>query len=237
MSNALPILFIGGMIAIVASVIAWAVIAAKKRREAWMAEADRLGLAYMRNHNGLSKEYAQFKLFSRGRSRRAPNAMSGHIGNTGVCLADYQYTTGSGKNSRNHVQTVCILTDAQLGAPHCFLRPESRLFDFLGKAFGGQDINYDEDPGFSKAFVLQGGDEVATRAFFTAEVRAHFMQYAKTRINFEVHGDTLVHHKGVRMKPEQLQSLLDEAMTLRDLICRPADPVAESGVAGWSFSD
>ena len=40
------------------------------------------------------------------------------------------------------------------------------LFDALGKLFGGQDINFDEDEAFSSAWVLQTtDDEARVRSF------------------------------------------------------------------------
>ena len=240
MESMLVVLMIGLGIAFIAAVIAGVTIAAKKRREAWMREADRLGFQYERDSYGVMNTHADFKVFSRGRSRRTPNAIYGQIDGSEVCLADYQYTTGSGKNAKTHSQTLCVIRDSRMFAPHCFVRREVRMFDFLGKVFGGQDINYDEDPEFSKAFVLQGESEPETRTFFHHEARRHFMQFAKININFEIRGDTLVFHRGKRVKPEEeAQGLLDETLGLFRLFCRPTDPVGSlgtPGVDGWEFS-
>ena len=47
------------------------------------------------------------------------------------------------------------------------------LFDALGKMFGGQDINFDDDPDFSKAYVLQtNGDEERLRQFMNSKLRS-----------------------------------------------------------------
>ena len=241
MESTILVLLIGSGVGFVALIIAIAMISAKKRREAWAREAERLGFQYERDSFGLANSYGDFKVFSRGRSRRTANAIYGELDGSEVCLADYQYTTGSGKNSRTHSQTVCIIKDPRMFAPHCFVRREVRMFDFLGKVFGGKDINYDEDPAFSKAFVLQGESEPDTRTFFHGEVRRHFMQFAKTNINFEIRGDTLAFHRGARMKPEQVRELLDDALGLFRLFCRPTDPLgslkpAGGGLDEWEFS-
>ena len=241
MVSLLPVLLIGAGIAFIAVIISSVFVLAKKRREAWMREADRLGFQYERDSYGIINTHADFKIFSRGRGRRTPNAVYGQIDGSEVCLADYQYSTGSGKNQRTHNQTVCVIRDPRMFAPHCFVRRGIRMFDFLGKVFGGQDINYEEDPEFSKAFVLQGESEPDTRTFFHHEARRHFMQFAKVDINFEIRGDTLAFHRGARVKPEEAQGLLDETLGLFRLFCRPTDPVGSlapegGGVEGWEFS-
>lgn len=232
MQQIAPFLLIGLVFALIGVGIYGVILSARKRREAWQREGQRLGLMYARNNTGMLSEFGHFKLFGRGRYKKVPSSISGTLNGIRVVVGDYQYTTGSGKNSSTHVQTVCCLKDARLNAPHCFVRREAKFFDFLGKVFGGKDINYDEDPEFSKAFVLQGHSEADTRAWFTAEVRRYFMHYAGTNIQFEMIGDSLVFHRGVRIKkPEaDVQALIDESFGFLNLFVSAADPMA--GLSG-----
>lgn len=58
-----------------------------------------------------------------------------------------------------------------LRVPHFFARRQIALFDWLGRTFGGQDIDFPQDEAFSTAFVLQGEDEAATRELFAPSLR------------------------------------------------------------------
>ena len=77
---------------------------------------------------------------------------------------------------------------------------------------GGQDIDFEEDPGFSKAFVLQGTDAEATRRLFSAAVRVHLLRWKGRRLELEVAGDTLLLHRGALVKPEDLRELLQDGV-------------------------
>ncbi len=185
--------------------------AAKKRRQAMQALALELGYSYDTDDPFLVQRYRFFRLFDRGRSPRSENVLTGTLAGVPVTVCDYQYTTGGGKNSSTHRQTICIVTCPDLELPNIFVRRELPVFDRLGKWFGGQDINFAEDPDFSKAFVLQGMDEPAVRRFFHYEIRALFLTYRQENLQFESFGDTFLLHLSRQLKPEQIRRLLDIA--------------------------
>jgi len=203
------LVFIGFMVAIIAASVAGARYAARKRAEAWMAVAPRMELTY-HSEIQLASAYPGFKSFSLGHSRRSPNLLQGASGSVRVMLGDYQYTTGSGKNSHTHTHTVCILERDGLDLPHCFMRPQSFL-DALGKVFGGQDIDFAEDPDFSKTFVLQGEDEGAIRSRFDRPSRDWLVAHKDQFVRFEAKGTTIAFF-APRMKPELAPKVLDAAL-------------------------
>jgi hypothetical protein len=170
------------VIILVPLVILWERHNQKKMRQAWREVALGRGFAYIRDREALKSRFGHFKIFGLGHSQRVIAAMSGTLQDANVVLLDYRYTTGGGRNRRVHRQTICVLSAPGLKLPHFFVRPETKLIDFLGKMFGGQDINFDEDPQFSKAFVLQGHDEEATRRLFDERVRRHFARYRGRRL-------------------------------------------------------
>jgi hypothetical protein len=181
----------------------------KKRTTAWEALADELGLAFLGESGVLQSACSSFKLFMAGHSRKVKNVLDGEAGGVELTLADYQYTTGSGKNQTTHRQTVCKMTVDSLHLPHFYLRPQRSLFDLLGKLFGGQDINFEEDPEFSKHFVLQGEDEGAIRTLFTPTVRGFFNDHHRERLHFEAREGILVFHRGKRCKPQEATQLME----------------------------
>ena len=209
---------IGAMIGGFACLMIIGAIATKRRTEAWQRVADELGLTFQGKQNDVLQRFGNLRLLSRGRSQRFSNVVSGGTEETEITIGDFRYRTGSGKNSHTHNQTVCLLEDKKLDLPHCCLRPESRFFNFLGGLFGGQDIDFDDDPDFSGAFVLQGDDEQAVRTTFDPPTRAWFAGKKGERLHFEAHGPTLLFHTGRRIKPGQTRQLMQQALEVLKLL-------------------
>jgi hypothetical protein len=210
----LVILVVLGLVGLTAFFVWLAWFQSKRRREAWMAAALELDLRYQREDPGLITRHSTFKLFSLGHSKRARNVLSGSVHGGQVSLADYQYVTGHGKQRTVHSQTLCILTSPRLALPHFFLRRQRAVWDLLGKLFGGQDLNFDEDPAFSKAFVLQGADEAAVRAKFQPGLRMSLMRYEGKSFQLEGRGDTLLFHEGRHQDPAKAREVLERALEL-----------------------
>lgn len=190
----------------------------KKRTEAMTAWAQAHGFVFEGKVPQLVQELSGFKLFSQGGARTVKNLMRGskEVGTVRVC--DYQFTTGSGKNQSVHHQTICIVNTPGRAAPHFFLRKENRLFDALGKMFGGKDINFEDDEAFSKSFVLQTNEnEQQLRHFMSPRLREGLTRLADRAPVLEVSGDVMVFHFGKRLKPEQIDGLVADAVNLRRL--------------------
>jgi len=185
----------------------------KKNRRAWREAAQRRGFTYVQDREALKVRLCHFKIFGLGHSQRVNAAMSGRMQDAEITLVDYRYVTGHGRNRRIHWQTICVLSSPSLNLPHFFVRPEVKLLDFFGKMFGGQDINFDEDPQFSKAFVLQGHDEEATRRLFDHRVRRHFARYRGRRLQIEGWQESLMVHDGKVRKPGETKDLEDLAFS------------------------
>ena len=208
MEEYIPFLMIGGFLMLFVVIVAYSYYAAQKRAEAMRAIAERMGFEYQEKAGSLRNNYAHFNLFSRGHSQRVINYLRGEKNEVEVSVADYHYTTGSGKSSTHHAQTICIIKDPSLDLPNFFVRRENKFFDYLGKLFGGQDINFNEDEKFSSAFVLQSKSEAETRNLFNH--RDAFGKFSGTNAQIEGQGDSLVVHKGTIAKPEELPNLLKD---------------------------
>ncbi|HPS77932.1 MAG TPA: hypothetical protein PLS53_07245 [Thermoanaerobaculaceae bacterium] len=211
MPQSYVILAILGFAALLGMIWAVSLMLERKRREELAARALEMGLHFAGDAPGFVEAAPPFKLFGRGRGRKARNVLTGSQSGVEIALADYQYTTSSGKNSHTHRQTICLLTARGTALPQSFLRREGAVLDAIGQKLGGQDIDFPEDPDFSKAFVLQGENPEVTRRLFGAAVRMHLMRSAGTRIELEARGDALVLHRGVRAKPDELRELLQLA--------------------------
>ncbi len=194
--------------------VGYAIYQAKKRHDALAAMAPRMGFDFKPRDDSFRDSHSHLKMFSRGHSHRMTNVMEGVRDGIKVLLADYHYTTGSGKNSSSHDQTICIITDPDFKLPNFYLRREFSFLDYLGKLFGGQDINFKEDEKFSAAFVLQGTVEAETRSFFNSEVRNEFVKFAGQNIQVEGQDDSLIVHQSLTLEPEKWLALLKDAFAI-----------------------
>jgi hypothetical protein len=146
--------------------------------------------------------------------------MRGKTEGADVVVLDYQYTTGSGKNSHTHVQTVVlypgVATEARL--PDFTLAPE-HWWTKIGEMFGYQDINFDANEAFSKAYLLRGPDEDAIRGAFGSNALGFFAQNQGWSVE-SAGGSLAVYRAGNRPTPEELQPFVAETASVRRALVR-----------------
>lgn len=219
-----PAVIVGLVIGFIVLIIVIVIVVEKKRKEAWQQLASELGITYRKRGN-MHNEFGGFKIFySKGSRHRSKHVCQGDYNGVRLTLGDYTYTTyrrdsDGDRSSSNHTQTILVIQDPELDLPHSFVRRQVRFFDFLGSVFGGQDIDFDEDPEFSKAFVLQGDDEGATAELFgEPELRQAFLEHKKSKLQLEAFDDAIVAHWGKRLSPEDVRVRLQELFELRDAL-------------------
>jgi len=176
------------LIGLLALVVYLADYLEKKRREALEQVARSLGMSFSAElPEGIRSRLLQagFKLFEQGYDRRFYNSMSKRlIDGTEIGAFDYQYgyPSGRGKSRRivwgksrrivwgksrgTHCQSVFWAYCEDLRLPHFRLHPEVPLFHDVAKAFGMQDINFENHPDFSRRYLLRGEDEAKIRLRF-----------------------------------------------------------------------
>ena len=157
-----------------------------------------------------------FKTLAKGRSQAITNVIRGTLNDVEIVLCDFKYVTGSGKNRSTNRRSICLLRTPGRNAPPFFARRQIAIFDGLGKLFGGQDINFPEDPSFSDTYVLQtSGSEAELRDFMIPKVRGAFIRVKDQRFTVENIGDQVLVENGRRLKVDQLDKFITDAMTLR----------------------
>ncbi len=212
-------LYLVAAFAIIAAVVVIVVaVRAKLRTDGWRQVAADLGLSFPGRDNDLLERFGHLRMLSRGHSRRMTNVLAGDAREVEINVGDYTYTTGRGKTSQAHRQTVCILQSRELNVPHCFLRPNSPQFDFLGELFSGRNIGFDDDPKFSHAYVLQGESENAIREIFDPAVRAWFVQRRGDNLHFEAFDHALMFHSARQVLPEQTRGVMQQALEICNLL-------------------
>lgn len=207
-----PEIFIAAVVLAVVAV--WLVLRMQESRrvEACKLVAQRLGLEF---HEGGDEHLRHpFKIFTDARDPVVNFRLEGLNQDVKVTVLDYEYSRAAGEKDTRRV-TLCIVACRALALPHLFLRPQRAVYDWLGKLFGGQDIDFAEDPVFSPAFVLQGEDEPAVRRVCDARVRQAFSRLRESNLFFEGRGDSFVMHRDKRLEPAEIAAFIRQAMELR----------------------
>jgi len=216
-----PFLIIGGILAIigVGAYVAW--LNEKKRTAALFDAATRMGFTFEpRVSNDEAATLGTFHLFKIGRSRKGRNLMRGRADGAEVVVLDYQYTTGSGRSSHTHVQTVVLypgvatgerLSDFTLAPEHWWTR--------IGEMFGYQDINFESNEEFSKHYLLRGADEGAIRAAFGPNALGFFAQNQGWSVE-SAGGSLAVYRADKRPGVEEIQPYLAETAAVRRALVR-----------------
>jgi hypothetical protein len=213
MGDWLPFLIFGVIAFLVVAGIAWGIYAERKRTSDMRQVADQLGLPFFdQGDPALIDALSSFSLFSQGSGRRIRNMIHGDTEQVDVGIFDYQYTTGSGKNSTTWRQSVICFFSPQLNLPQFALRPEN-LFDKLGGVLGFTDIDFDTHPAFSKTYLLRGANEEAVRQLFGSDVLSHFESLRG--VNVEGAGNRFVFFgANRRIKPAEVREFMAEGFKI-----------------------
>jgi len=206
-----------GLAALATALIAVA-SAQRRRRQQWQRAALELGLAYSADGGAFVERCAALRLFQKGHHRRAENVLEGSLWGGPAVFADYRYTTGGGKSSQVHRQTVCLLRESTLALPAFVLRREG-VGDRLAQAvLGAADLDFADDSAFSRAWVLQGEDEEAVRLLFGPELRLSLRHAPALPVYVEGRGDTLLVHAGRAVRPDSVRDLVQQAQSVMAMV-------------------
>ena len=187
------------------------VVHERRRTDALEMAAHDMGMAFEAKPSAVPGE--GFRLMTGGRQRRVRNLIRGTIEDLDVRLFDYAYTTGSGKNSRTHRQSVVLLRMPRGGVPEFILTRET-VFDRLGSALGYDDIDFDDDPEFSRRFKLKSDRETRAREVFDTELR-RFMLTIDRSVSLEAKGsEVIVYRRSRRTRPAEIMPRLTEAFEI-----------------------
>ena len=204
--------------ALVISLIRIGIRRQRERVEAFQQLAARLGWTYLEQVDfGAIPDLDRFELFDSGRAKRLGNLLTSPAGERRAILFDYRYTTGSGKSSHTHHQTVFYATSDGLDLPTFSLRPENFLHRFAQR-FGYQDLDFSERPEFSRMFLLRGEDEAGLRTSFNDAVLRFFEERPGT-CAAAIGDELLLWKPGKYATPEEAERLIREgdALALRFL--------------------
>jgi len=189
---------------------------ARERLRLLEAAASELGLSVQpEGDSTLQEELSPFPLFNIGRSREMRNLIVADTPEVSLLIFDYKYIPLSDKEGRDRWQTVVAVRSPELQIPTFHLYPEG-FFSKIGSGLGGQDIDFDDHPEFSNAFVLKSEAEDETRDFFNQPLLDFFAQHPD--ITFEARPGTILYFRSRkridRIEPTAtaLRKFMDEGL-------------------------
>ncbi|MCA8999494.1 MAG: hypothetical protein KDA80_21040 [Planctomycetaceae bacterium] len=222
----LPFVIFGGIFGFIILILVVHWHNEKKRQQQMETLAEDLGLKFHPKGDGtLRARCGHFPLFSRGRAKKVLNMLEGESGDVRLAILDYRFTTGSGRSTHTHNQTVMYFQAPDLQVPKFSLQPE-RFWHKIGQMFGGKDINFDTHPAFSKKYLLKGSDEERIRELFHEEI----LNYLEDQpiLNVEGEQDQLVFFReGKRVKPDEIRKFMKEGFEIYNLLTGRSDEYAD----------
>jgi len=214
---------LGGVVLVIAAVVALNAWQERKRRQALADLAPSLGMDFTPGDDvSVAARLGRLPLFDRGRARSAGNVMRGTSHGRTVAVFDYHYKTGSGKHTHHHRQTVAHLRVEGIDLPPFWMRPQG-FMDKLASLVGMRDIDFENDEAFSRRWHLKAHDDAAVRRLFTPRVRSGFDPDRPIAIE-GAGGDLVVYRRGRRAKPDEVRALLEDAFRVAELLTRDGTP-------------
>jgi hypothetical protein len=206
-----------GIAAVVATVAVIVRRGEQRRSEALRSTASMLGFTLEAESQkpedaGFDPALASLR---RGRSSKIRNLMRGREIDGDLAVFDFRYTVSTGKSAHTVEQTVAGFRRKTFRLPPFRLRPEN-LFDRIGQVFGQQDIDIDSNPEFSKAYRLSGAEPDQVRSLFERQA-AHYLGSVPGWTVEGLGEWLLVFRQGVRVKPEQYPTFLEETRRIARL--------------------
>ena len=210
------ILAAAGVALIIYGIVALQRAVERKRTEAFARYAEQLGMLYYPDANDLALQLPPFELLNQGHSRLAQRWLRGGRETEELWVFDYRYVTGHGKHRQVHNFTLALFPRLEKHLPEFQLRPEN-IFHKIGAAFGYQDIDFPEEPEFSKRYLLRGPDEMAIRASFAHSVIAGLMSQPLVCLETKLQALLVYLPKG-RVEPAALSQLIETAWGVRKVL-------------------
>ena len=208
-----PLIFVG-FAAIFIVVLVVGIMSARKRREAMVSLAAKLGLHFApAKDRHLAKRYKFLNKLRRGSNRYAYNVLSGNHQGHEIMAFDYHYKTGSGKNTHHHHFSFFILHLAA-AFPELVIGPEG-VFSKIAQAVGYDDIDF-ESHEFSRKFCVRSAD----KKFAYDVCNARMIEYLLANHDFgiEIEDKVLAVSFNRKLAPDLIEPNLNRLVTVRSLM-------------------
>ena len=215
----MPVVIIIAVVALIVAVAVLGHLAAKKRREAMLALAARLGLRFDPGKSrDLARRFEFLDKLRQGSNRYAFHVLSGRYQDHDITAFDYHYETYStdskGRRQTHHHYFSFFILHLEASFPELKIGPEG-FFSKIAQAFGYDDIDF-ESHEFSRKFCVRSND----KKFAYDVCNARMIEYllAHPDLSIEIEHDSLAISFGRRLKPEQIEPNLQRLVQVRSLL-------------------
>jgi hypothetical protein len=177
LTGAFPVLVIAGVVLIGVGVVIAAQRAERRRQAEYNAYAADHNFQYVAARDGAQREYETLvPVFDTGYARQWRYEISGRIAGHDFAAFEYRYTVSTGRSSATFRDAMIKWHEPTVALPQFVLGPES-FFSRVGQAvFGMQDVDFAEDPVFSRAYVLKG-EPSDVIPLFTPDLRTYLVSH------------------------------------------------------------
>ncbi|MCF7974004.1 MAG: hypothetical protein K9N55_09330 [Phycisphaerae bacterium] len=191
----------------------------RKRREAMIALATRLGLRFNPDRDRhLANEYKFLDKLRSGSNRYAFNVLSGTYQGHPVAVFDFHYETHSsdseGNSETHHHYFSFFILHLPVSCPELTIGPEGFLSK-IAQAVGYDDIDF-ESHEFSRQFCVRSRD----KKFAYDVCHARMIEYllANKDLVVEIEDRAMALYFSRCLKPELIEPNLDHLIQLRNLL-------------------
>lgn len=204
---------------LVVVVVTYNAVAARKRRDAMLALAERLGLSFnSAPDHSLAQRFGFLDSLAQGSNRYAFNVLSGRCRDQSIVAFDYHYETHSTDSKGRRQTHHHFLSVFTLALPLRF--PELRIyregfFSKIGQFLGFDDIDF-ESAEFSKKFCARSKNKKFAYDFCHARMMEHLL--ANPDLSVEVETDCLAIVFRSRLDPAQIEANIERLIQLRALM-------------------
>ncbi len=208
-----PFIIVGFIIlAIVISYFGY--VSAKKRREAMLALAMKLGLRFNSSKDRyLPKQYSFLDKLRQGHNRYAYNILDGRYRDNDVKIFDYHYQTGSGKDT-HHYHISFFMLQMPMVFPELTIGPEG-IFSKIGQALGYDDIDF-ESHEFSRKFCVRSKNKKFAYDVCNAQMIEYLL--ANSDLTIEIESNVLAISFSRTLAPEHIEPNLERLFKIRSLM-------------------
>ncbi len=224
----LALLLVGGLVACIVFVVVVGVVAGRaaanaKGKQAWQRATTDLGLGLELCEAGDFPLASGFDIFTRQESGRTEIFAAGDLEGRRVALGEHRYTTRHGKSTKTRVQTICVVDTPGVELPQVTIRtgatPDGGLLGAIASlALPGQPVRFEDDPGFSSAFLVASRSPTQARQLLTPERRRFFLERRQLLepLEVEANGPAILVASQQALEPERLGELLEIATSIAD---------------------
>ena len=215
----LVFLIVGGVVAFILALGLLGWWQERKRREAFRAIAEHLGLQFSHHRDAaLMQRLGFLNRLARGSNRYAYNVLQGvYQGNPVLCF-DYHYETYSrgskGQRQTHHHYGSVYMVKHPANFPEVEIYPRNFIHR-IGQVLGFQDIQF-ESVEFSKAFVVKARDRRFAYDVCHPRMMEFLLQYRDFNLEIEAHCIAICYDR--RQSPDEVQPHLDALIGIRELM-------------------